>query len=232
MADRTCSVEGCPRPHKARGLCKHHWQQWNRQWHREHEEPPSGNHPRGFCSIKDCPNPHEGHGLCSTHNWRVKQHGDPLADVPVRDLYRQGCSIPDCSKRHYSRGWCERHYQAWRAHGDPLKRINAPAGQADHYDSNGYHHISVGGRIVAEHRWVMEQALGRPLLPGENVHHRDGDRSRNTIDNLELWVTKQPKGQRVADLVAFVVERYPEQVARMLREQRRGAKPTEHPTLW
>lgn len=57
-----------------------------------------------------------------------------------------------------------------------------------------------------EHRVVMEQQIGRPLHPDETVHHRNGKRDDNRIQNLELWSSKHPKGQRVEDKVAFSIE--------------------------
>lgn len=54
-------------------------------------------------------------------------------------------------------------------------------------------------RWQLEHRHVMEQVLGRKLLPGENPHHKDGNRQNNSPENLELWRTKQPKGVRASD---------------------------------
>ena len=58
---------------------------------------------------------------------------------------------------------------------------------------------------ILEHRYVMEQIMGRALHKWESVHHRDGNRQHNDPANLELWIKTQPTGVRLAD-VAEVYE--------------------------
>lgn len=112
-------------------------------------------------------------------------------------------------------GLCSMHYSR-KLRGMNMDEPSRKRGQWTGVD--GYVRVLVPGHpaamargYVLEHRLVMEEMLGRILLPYENVHHKNGIRDDNRPENLELWARKQPAGQRAEDLLDWayeIIERY------------------------
>lgn len=100
------------------------------------------------------------------------------------------------------------HYWRWKQYGDPLTRIRVGRKKKSGYIRlrMPHHPNATKDGYVLEHRLVMSDILGRPLLSHEEVHHKNGVRDDNRPDNLELWTHSQPPGSRIEDKVSWAVE--------------------------
>ena len=161
------------------------------------------------CTIGGCTNAYVAKGLCQKHYGRKFRQGDPNV-VKVRTSDKVCTALVNgkpCSRKHSAKNYCANHYQQWKLWGDPYGK-RPPAKRLKKYKSvfKPGHPNAKGNGMIPEHRFVMSEMIGRPLVDNENVHHKNGDSLDNRPQNLELWNTYQPAGQRVEDKVNWAVE--------------------------
>lgn len=153
-----------------------------------------------------------GRVLCDAYHYY--HHGGGAYRGPiVRGMTTNECGLPFCDRTRYAKDLCQTHY-VYSREGKPLKELRS-RGETPSPNTAGY--VRVGGTYA--HRLVMTGIMGRELLPHESVHHRNGDRSDNRPENLELWYRSQPAGQRVEDLIAYLVKHHRPAIEEALKNE-------------
>ena len=159
------------------------------------------------CAAKGCHLDATAKDWCGIHYSRDYSTGDISEDTPVSWHYRkfgEECLEEGCTRQSIKRYLCGKCYAKRYRDGTPM-----PERRIEPFPySDGYLAVNVDGKKIFHHRYVWEQHYKVKLQPGQNIHHINGVRDDNHIDNLELWDTSQPQGQRVLDKLHWAVEMF------------------------
>lgn len=117
MTNRTCSIDGCARKFKGRGLCNMHLIRLRRKGDVLAHVP--GQIFAKVCGVDDCDRKPHANGFCNMHARRWQMYGDPT----FRVIYPKVCMVDNCTDVVIALGMCSRHYRRAKYKENPRKEI-------------------------------------------------------------------------------------------------------------
>lgn len=127
-------------------------------------------------------------GLCHKHYYRFMKYGSPdiTSRIPTKEAI--GCKVEGCTGEYHAIGYCKKHFQRYNRTG--LVNTKRKENGNGHTDKRGYIEHCINGKRCYEHRLVVEKEIGKELSEGSVVHHIDGNKLNNNLNNLMIFKNK------------------------------------------